>query len=59
MTKEEFADCLREKGFKVADGEKSVNIVTQDKKDLDKIEMIAKESGYNGFYGWESETNSS
>ena len=52
MTKAEFVGYLQEKGFTVATDGSCVMIVTPDKRDVQVVDKLAKEAGYNGSRGW-------
>lgn len=53
MTKAEFVNYLKDKGFDaLEDKEGCVLIVTEDKEDLDKLDELVKETGYIGIRGW-------
>lgn len=52
LTKNEFAEYLKEQGFNALVDEGCVLIVTEDKKDLDQLEKLVKEKGFIGTRGW-------
>lgn len=52
MTKTEFVECLRAKGFDVLLDDGCVLIVTENKADLDKLDELATETGFIGNRGW-------
>lgn len=52
MTKAEFVNYLKDKGFDAFEDEGCVLIVTEDKEDLDKLDELVKETGYIGTRGW-------
>lgn len=52
MTKTEFAECLRAKGFDVLLDDGCVLIVTDNKADIDRLEELARETGFIGTRGW-------
>ena len=52
MTKDEFAEYLRDKGFKAVNEGGCVIIITPDKHDLKLMEKMVKETGYIGSRGW-------
>lgn len=52
MTKAEFVEYLKGKGFKALEDEGCVLIVTENKEDLDTMDELATETGYIGNRGW-------
>lgn len=57
MTKKEFAEYLRTKGFNALVDDGCVMIVTENKDDLDRIDELAKETGFIGTRGWRDKNN--
>lgn len=52
MTKAEFVEYLKGKGYEALEDEGCVLIVTEDKDDLDKLDEFVKETGFIGNRGW-------
>lgn len=52
MTKEEFAEELRKRGYQVIHEEGCVIVLRKGKGCFRELEKIAKAVGYDGSYGW-------
>lgn len=52
MTKAEFVEYLKGKGFEALEDEGCVLIVTENKADLDKLDELVRETGFIGNSGW-------
>lgn len=52
MTKAEFVEYLKGKGFEALEDEGCVLIVTENKADLDKLDELATKNGFIGTRGW-------
>lgn len=52
MTKNEFAEELRRRGYEVINDDGCVIVIREGKGCFREIEKIAKAVGYDGSYGW-------
>ena len=52
MTKNEFAEELRRRGYEVINDDGCVIVIREGKGCFREIEKIAKAVGYEGSYGW-------
>lgn len=52
MTKDEFANELRKRGFTAKNEKGCVMVTTPDMKDLQTVQAIAQQVGYGLSFGW-------
>lgn len=52
MTKEEFAQTLRQKDMRTAIIDGCVTVEGNDFKEFDTIRQLAEDNGYCGSFGW-------
>ena len=55
MTKDEFANELRKRGYDVVIDDGCVIVITPDHHDLRMVQAIAQEVGYGLSFGWRKE----
>ena len=55
MTKDEFAEELRKRGYDASKEHDGVVVISPDYRDLRKVQAIAQEVGYGLSFGWRKE----